>query len=283
MNAVWAQFDIRLTAAYGSMVLNPRTNLDMHINPENFLTAGLQADYYLSDNFGVGLGADYYILDCVYNVILTDYSHSYNGVDNWEGDPVPRNYEFTIRSNVPDIVEQNTMSFVDIPVSAIYNIPLIKNIKLATRVGFKMGIPLNDTYILKSSDLYTRLYFPEWDLELFNIPAHGLYDSRIDWHPEGKLNLNYVYSAFSEIGLDFPVSLLKVRISGYFSYGLNNIISKKESSLIYWREDYNPILSLAESVNIVQYGIKVGVGYNKAYKKKSMFSKRTRRVCPWEY
>jgi OmpA-OmpF porin, OOP family len=93
-------------------------------------------------------------------------------------------------------VEQNTMSFIDFPVSAIYNFHLIKNIYLATRLGLKIGWPLNNEYILQESDLYTRLYFEEWDLELFNIPAHGLYDSRTDWHPEGELNLNPAFSFF---------------------------------------------------------------------------------------
>ena len=112
-----------------------------------------------------------------------------------------------------------------------------------------------------------------WDLELFDIPAHGLYDSRTDWHPEGELNLNPTLSIFSEIGLDFPVALFKVRISGYFSYGLNNIIEKNQSSLIYWREEYNNILSLPESVRMIQYGVKLGVGIIKDRKNNPLYRK----------
>ena len=195
-------------------------------------------------------------------------------MDNWENDPYLREYEFTIRSNKPDITEQNTMSFVEIPVSIIYSFPISSNkTHLATRLGVKVGIPLESKYILSDSDLYTRLYFEEWDLELFDIPAHGLYDSRTDWHPNGELNLNPAFSIFSEIGLDFPVSLFKVRISGYFSYGLNSIIEKNESSLIYWREDYNHILSLMESVHIMHYGLKVGIG---------ILSKREKSTKYWK-
>lgn len=120
----------------------------------------------------------------------------------------------------------------------------------------------------------------EWDLELFEIPAHGLYDSRTDWHPEGDLKLRKAYSFFTEIGLDFPVSPLKVRISGYFSYGLNSIINENESSLIYWREDYNHILSLTESTKIMQYGIKLGIGLMSYREKKVKY--KNRNVCDWE-
>lgn len=274
VGAVMAQLDIRLTGAYGNMSLEPTTGLNINIEPGKFTTVGLQADYYITDKLGLGIGADYYLVDSKFDVILSDYSHVHKGVDNWEGDPIPREYEFTIRSNssaidennymsIADIVEQNTMSFVEIPISVIYSFPLINNIKLATRLGAKVGIPLSGDYVLNESDLYTRLYFEVWDLELFEIPAHGLYDSRTDWHPEGELDLNMVYSVFTEIGLDFPVSLFNVRVSGYFSYGLNDMIAEKETSLIYWREEYNSILTLPQSVNHMQYGVKIGIGINR--------------------
>lgn len=276
INSVMAQFDVRVTAAYGNMSLKPVTGLNLQVDPGSFLTAGLQIDYYITERLGVGIGGDYYLKDSKFNAILSNYSHVHYGTDNWEGDPIPRDYEFTIRSNgtnglnntinntigISDIVEENTMAFVDVPISVIYNLPLFGNVKLATRVGAKVSIPLSGNYVLTESDLYTRLYFPVWDLELFNIPAHGLYDSRTDWHPEGELELNTTVSAFTEIGLDFPVSMLNIRVSGYFSYGLNDLIATKETSLVYWREDYNSTLTLAESVNTMQYGIKVGIGLN---------------------
>lgn len=260
VKAVSAQFDVRLTSTYGNISLNPVTDLNIHIDHQSFITTGLQVDYYISDNLGFGLGIDYHIRDGKFDIILSDYNHKYKGIDNWGVDPIPREYEFTIKSNAPDIVEQNTMSFVDFPVSWVWRIPINDKLSLDTRFGVKMGFPLNSNYELKESDLYTRLYFEEWDLELFNIPAHGLYDSRTDWHPNGEISINKVFSIFSEIGLDFPMSLVKVRVSGFFSYGLNNIISDRQSSLIYWREKYNNILRLPERVNMMQYGVKLSIG-----------------------
>lgn len=280
MNSVLAQFDIRITSALGKLSFNPKTSLNINIESVNFITAGIQVDYYLIDNFGVGIGADYYIRENQFNTILSDYSHTYKGMDNWEGDPVSREYVFTIQSNASDIVEQNTISYLDFPVSFIYKYPIINNLFLAARVGIKMGLPINNnSYVLKESDLYTRLYFEEWDLELFNIPAHGLYDSRTDWHPEGELYINKEFSVFSELGVDFPISLLKVRLSGYFAYGLNNISIENQSSLIYWREDYNNILSLPESVKIMQIGVKLGVGVITNRDKRSEI-RRNRQLCP---
>jgi len=231
------------------------------------MTIGLQADCYVSNNVGLGVGVDYYIRESKFDVKLSDYSHKYRGIDNWGADPVPREYEFTVKSNVPDIVEQNAMSYIDFPISVFYRIPLNDKIDLDTRLGVKMDLLLKSSYQLRESDLYTRLYFEEWDLELFKIPAHGLYDSRTDWHPSGEINLAKVFSLFSEVGLDFSLALLKIRISGYFSYGLNSMVSKTQSSLIYWPEKYNNILSLPLSVNLMQYGIKLDIGINKSRKK----------------
>ncbi|WP_319499682.1 hypothetical protein [uncultured Draconibacterium sp.] len=280
MNTTFAQLDFRLTAAYGNIYIRPQTDLNMHIKAENYITIGFQADYYFTEKIGIGAGADYYVKDSQFDVILSSYAHSYSGTDNWEVDPYPRDYVFTIRSNVPDIVERNTLSFIEVPVSVVYSFPLYNNVYLTSRLGAKAGIPLTDSYILNESDLFTRLYFPEWDLELFEIPAHGLYDSRTDWHPEGELKLNEVYSVFTEVGLDFPISPLKVRVSGYFSYALNDMIREKESSLIYWREEYNNVLSITESTRIIQIGIKVGIGIMSHGEKKGKYKDRSH--CAWE-
>ncbi len=280
-NIAEAQFDVRLTSSYGNIYIIPDTELNIEIDSDKFLTAGIQVDYYLSNHIGLGIGADYYLRKNVFEPILSDYSHEYSSTDDWEVDPFLRNYDFIIRTNSSDVIEQDILSFIEIPVSALYSFPIFSNAFLVTRVGLKMGIPLNKEYVLKESDLYTRLYFEEWDLELFNIPAHGLYDSRTDWHPEGELNLNNPVSFFSEIGVDFPVSSIKVRLSGYFSYEVNNAVAQKHGSLIDWREEYNYILSLTDHAKIIQYGLKLGVGI---ISKKEMKTKYKNRItCAWEY
>lgn len=271
IHSVSAQFDIRVTAGYGKISLKPETNLDINVRSGNYFTVGMQADYYLSEVFGIGLGVDYYPGKSNFDVILSDYSNSYTGMDTWEADPISRQYLFTVKSNIPDIYEVNTISLLDFPVSGVFRFPISNDIFFTTRIGFKLGVSLNDSYQLVSSDLYTRLYFADWDLELFNIPAHGLYDSRTDWHPEGKIDFKNVYSTFYEAGFDFQMPSVKIRVTGYFSYGINNIMPVHNSSLIYWREQYNNILSLPESVKVAQFGIKLGIGFVKNIQ------------CPWEY
>jgi hypothetical protein len=54
---------------------------------------------------------------------------------------------------------------------------------------------------------------------------------------------------------------------------------EKQSSLIYWREDYNYILSLAESAKMMQAGVKLGVGII-TYKENKTRFKTSRKQCP---
>lgn len=269
--AVFAQLDLRLTSTLGITSLHPSTDLNLKIEPGNFIGIGFQADYYFLKNLGFGFGTDYYIKKSNHDVILSNYSHSYSGMDSWELDPTSREYLFTIKSNSETINELNSISYYEVPISAVYKIPYNKQVSFITRLGLKIGLPQKGTYQLEESDLYTRLYFQEWDLELFNIPAHGLYDSRTNWHPEGELSLNNEFSVFSELGIDLNISLIKLRFSGFLSYGINDMINEKHSSLVYWREEYNNILSLPQKVNMMQFGVKLGIGFIIVKK------------CPWEY
>jgi OmpA-OmpF porin, OOP family len=151
----------------------------------------------------------------------------------------------------------------------VYKHALTSKTNLFARGGVKIGIPLTGSYRLESSNLKTRLYFAEWDLELFNIPAHGLYDSRTDWHPDGNLQVALFTSAVFELGIDFQTTQwLNTRVCAYASIGLNDIINESQSSLIYWRNTYNSMLTLTEKVALHQFGLRLSFAYRKPVKTK---------------
>ena len=260
-------FDIRAGLGLNQNALYIQSDLDF--NPSNSInfniTPFVQADYYFSKNWGVGLGIDYNRYSFLN--ILSNYKNSYTGIDNWEGDPVARNYEFFIESNNTDIEEAMVMHYLDIPVSAVYRHTLSAKTNLIARAGLKIGIPVAGNYRLENSKLKTRLYFKEWDLELFNIPAHGLYENRTDWHPEGETALTLATSIFAELGVSYQLSpSINSRISAYYSYGLNDIISESQTSLIYWRNAYNSMLTLTEKVSLHQLGLRISFSYLKVKK-----------------
>ncbi len=260
-------FDIRAGVGFNRNTLNIQS--DLNFNPSNSVNYNLSpfisVDYYFSKNWGIGLGVEYNRFRFMNT--LSNYKHSYKGTDNWEGDPVARNYEFFIESNNTDIEEATVMHYLAIPVSAVYKQSLSAKTNLIARAGFKIGIPLSGSYRLENSNLKTRLYFEEWDLELFNIPAHGLYDSRTDWHPEGETTLALATSVFAELGFGYQLSpSINSRISAYYSYGLNDIINESQSFLIYWRNTYNSALTLTEKVSLHQIGLRISFSYLKVKK-----------------
>jgi len=260
-------FDIRAGLGFNRNTLNIQS--DLNFNPSNStnynITPFISADYYFIKNWGIGLGIDYNRYSFLNTI--SNYKHSYTGTDNWEGDPVVRNYEFFIESNNTNIDEATVMHYLDIPVSAVYKHALSAKTNLTARAGLKIGIPLAGSYRLENSNLKTRLYFEEWDLELFNIPAHGLYESRTDWHPEGQTSLTLATSVFAELGIGYQLSpSINSRISAYYFYGLNDIISESQNSLIYWRNTYNSILTLTEKVSLHQLGLRLSFSYSKVKK-----------------
>lgn len=260
-------FDIRAGLGFNRNTLSIQS--DLEFNPSSSINYNIspfvQADYYFSKNWGVGLGIDYNRYRFLNT--LSNYTHSYMGTDNWEGDPVARNYEFFIESNNTNIDETTVMHYLDIPVSAVYRHSLSAKTDLIARAGLKIGIPLAGRYRLENSNLKTRLYFEEWDLELFNILAHGLYDSRTDWHPEGNAALAIATSLFAELGVGYQLSpSINTRISAYYSYGLNDIISESQTSLIYWRNTYNSLLTLTEKASLHQLGLRISFSYSKVKK-----------------
>lgn len=260
-------FDIRAGLGFNRNTLSIQSDLDF--NPSNSANYNIMpfisADYYFNKNWGVGLGVEYNRYRFINT--LSNYKHSYKGTDNWEGDPVARNYEFFIESNNTNIEEATVMHYLDIPISAVYRHSLSAKSNLTARAGLKIGIPLASSYRLENSNLKTRLYFEEWDLELFNIPAHGLYDSRTDWHPEGETALTLASSVFAELGVGYQLSSsVNSRISAYYSYGLNDIINESQNSLIYWRNTYNSMLTLTEKVSLHQLGLRISFSYSKVKK-----------------
>lgn len=259
--------DIRAGIGFNRNSLNIKT--DLNFDPANSVNYNISpfvlADYYFNKNWGAGLGIEYNRYSFMNT--LSNYSHSYTGTDNWEGDPVARNYQFFIESNNTNIDEAVVMHYLDIPISGVYRHTLSAKTNLIARAGFKIGVPLSSSYRLENSNLKTRLYFEEWDLELFNIPAHGLYDSRTDWHPEGNTSLTVSASAFAELGIDYQLSpSINSRISAYYSHGLNDIINESQTSLIYWRNTYNSVLTLTEKVSLHQMGLRISFSYSKVKK-----------------
>jgi OOP family OmpA-OmpF porin len=259
--------DFRIGVGLNRNALNINSNLDFSPSTSiNYnISPFVQADYYFSTHFGFGLGIEYN--RNIFLNSLSNYSHNYSGIDNWEGDPVARNYEFFIESNNTDIEENTAMQYVNVPFSVVYKHPLTSKSNLITRAGLKIGFPLSGNYRLESSNLKTRLYFEEWDLELFDIPAHGLYESRTDWHPEGNTALAVTSSAFAELGAEYQLTPgLNSRISAYASLGLNDIINESQNSLIYWRNTYNSMLTLTDKVSLHQIGLRLSFSYRKVKK-----------------
>lgn len=255
-------WDVRLTGTFGQALIPSSSNYQISSQPGFNYGGGIEVDYLVKERWGVGIGVVYQSLSSY--LALSGYSATVFGTDSWNGDPTQRNYEFYINTNNTDVVDLIEITSVDIPIYAYYKYPIKKNTFIDFRGGLQLSFPRESTSQLHTSDLFTRLYFEEWDLLLFEIPAHGLYDSRTDWHPTQTIETPVLASMLLSVGMDFPfLRVLQMRASGYLTYSLNQVNHQKEDALIYWRNDYNGVMSLTNTNHLLSYGIKIAIGINK--------------------
>lgn len=256
-------WDVRIAAALGNSSFSTHSDYNITSKANKFNSIGLTANYNITSAFGFAFGAEYKTSNS--SLTLSNYNASYQGIDNWEGDTEPRNYVFSIDGNNTDIAEDVSISYIGIPISLFYNIPLSQKINLVSRLGFTpLAMPIKSNHKLTTSDLTTQLYFNEWDLLLHDIPAHGLYTNRTNWHPDNPLDVNYMYSIFGEIGFDFPfLVVFRTNLSFYYANTFGNNLSDNANALIHWREDYKGILAISKNARLVETGIKLSIGLNK--------------------
>ena len=153
----YSPWDIRLVGSLGQTAIAANSEYNISTKPGSFYGGGVQADYIINKTFGLGFGLEYNSLTA--QLALANYSATVLGTDKWEGDPTPRPYEFYIATNNTDVVDEVSITQVDLPLYVFYKIPLKKNVSIDIRGGLRFSFPTQSSYQLTSSNLTTQLYF----------------------------------------------------------------------------------------------------------------------------
>lgn len=129
----------------------------------------------------------------------------------------------------------------------------------ALNAGIKTALILSTKSLQNSGLVQSSGYYPQWDLEITNLPQHN-FDT---YYPtqQPKLILNNSIIAYSEISSIIALeNNHEVYISLYFNYGINNSIESTNSSLIN-SSGQTSSLSYSEinpKAHIINFGIKLG-------------------------
>ncbi|WP_281756588.1 hypothetical protein, partial [Neptunitalea chrysea] len=184
------------------------------------LSFGFEYTYRFNKNFGISIGAEYQ----GYNATATvqQISGAYNTTDYEQ-----ESFEF--RYNAINLVEEQQMSFINIPLLFSYE---NQEYGFYIKAGAKVGMPVITKYSV-NYNLETSGYYQQYNVELFDpeFMGFGSFTGLSDKGTHIDLKTNIIGSF--EFGSKIPLANNHNLYGGLFiDYGLTNI--KKE-------DNYNPV------------------------------------------
>lgn len=156
--------------------------------------------------------------------------------------------------------KQKTM-MVDIPLALQFRQYFNHNVGFLASVGGKIAFPLKTTFeSTGEGELKTTGYYPQYELELADMPSHNFSASSAVHKGDNKFNM--AYFGIADLGFLFKMTeKTDFYLGGYINYGLNNILKSSSSAEVYQVDGvYNGMLASNQTSKVtpISYGIKMG-------------------------
>ncbi|MDD4968236.1 MAG: hypothetical protein PHT07_02285 [Paludibacter sp.] len=220
-------------------------------------TANIAFSHFFTSHWGVQTGIGVQSFTTTSTVNLTE---STPAIDS-DGDI------YIFKSDFKNWQETQQVLFFEIPLTAQFKHRFNSKIGLLATAGAKISIPVQATYKSTGGEIVTSGYYPQWNIELTDVPDQGF--KTITQNFTGKYTLNPAYTAIVELGGIYKISeRIDLYAGAYFHYGLNNIL-KPDTKMLYQVDGtYNGVWKSYQTTDIKPFSIGVKVGmYLKVGKK----------------
>ena len=233
---------------------------DKGIGLGGMFTGGIT--HFFTDNFGASVG------------IMLNYTHTsakLTGIESIENAIDEESKPYTHRTYFNDLKESQNIFSLGIPVGGYYQHEIGKKFKVTGGVGVLVSFALSGNYKTKSGDLETRGFYPEYNLELKEMPQHHEYTAQ-DFN--GYFELKPSISPYLQVGAAYCLTKeWSVTAGFYFAYGVNSVAKAQKSYVYnpdcmsadaYQNPTYNGVCSSStvDKMNTFSTGVMVGVAYN---------------------
>ena len=209
--------------------------------------ANIQFNTAISHFMAIGIGAGYAKYST--EVYLDKYFNAISTIDT-EGDT----YEYRVYGT--NVKENQFVDMVEIPFLLIFQNQEHKKFKTYLQIGVKAEIPLQSHYECLSGIIESRGYYPQYNVELSNIPTHG-FDQYSLVEKKGQFLTQVGSAALLEVGTNISLEKSYISIALCGSYGLANICKQRE--LFTTNQIYQSLSSIA--VNVIPYSVGIKVGF----------------------
>ena len=261
--------EISLWGAGGLSTLNIDANSGNTKNKAGG-SIGIGYNYVINDDWSVGSGLELSFYKGKYT--LDEFSDSYNANDG--------EYDFVFHTTVNNYREEQNVTYLNIPLMATFQKPVIGDNKFYASAGFKFGIPVTKNARVKNADFNNYGYYPEWENPVKDDPyfmGFGVFKSA---GKKSKLELKTACILSVETGMKWKlIDNLNLYTGVYFDYGLNDIKKNSDKRVIQYNtenpSDYihnsaisshytldNNDIVIIDKVNIIAVGIKARLAFS---------------------
>lgn len=184
--------------------------------------------YNLNSVWGFGTGLEY----AKYKQNVTVKNDTYTSIVI---DDTGSAFEFN--QNLAGYNESQTLNAFQVPLFVQYKKELTETNSFYFRIGGKLLIPSKFKYIAEANTITTSAYYPDFNLDITNLPSHGFGTQR-DFQTSNTYETKLAYMASTELGFDFKLKgMNSIYVGMFFDYGLSNVVDNAEPNSIV---TYNP-------------------------------------------
>lgn len=224
-------------------------------------TGNLGWNYFFTSHlgFGIGLGVQ------TYKAVATlNYMTSNTAVDA-DGDA------YKYRIYYADWQETQNMVSLDIPLGFSYQTKFNDKSGMMFTLGAKISVPVKSSFKSTAGEINTKGYYPQWNVELGNMPQHDFYTLKSI--TASKFSANTSYSVYADLGYLHNLSKnMDLYLGIYGNYGLNNLIKPTNNFVYQQGGTYNGVMSSDQlaKANLFSAGIKIGINLHLPSKVKTI-------------
>jgi len=211
---------------------------------------GVGYNYFFTDQWSIGSGLEL----SLYNAKTTINSVS-DRYDSNDGE-----YDFELRTTISNYEEKQNTMYLNIPLVAQFQMPVMGENQFYASGGFKFGIPVSKKYNVSNATIKNAGYYPQWSsqngrelvMDSQEFMGFGTF-RRSD--VKGDLDLNVSYMLSLEAGMKWKIGETTALYTGaYFDYGLNDINKDANKRLIEYNK-VNPAEFINNSALLSQYTV----------------------------
>jgi hypothetical protein len=214
------------------------------------IEVGYSAKYF---GFSAGFGYSSYSS----KLSMSSYESTFESMDS-ENDP----FQMHVKGNA--IVEEQKISFLDIPICLNFQYPLGEKFGIYAQAGLQFSLPMGKTYTEKGMFTYEGTY-PQYNITLSDLPDYGFpkdYSTEVSDKLDLKsMNMSMVASG----GMSYKMNSNMQLIFGFnFIKSISNLSAYSADAstpLSEYQDNLKSLMNYSTKTGIQAIGFKLGIKY----------------------